>query len=262
MLVIVVVLVLMAVLLDPNPTLTSTTFLAFAAAGIVGTIGRRALFYARIKRVGTSRAEPIKAPMPLYATIFAVILFSKRVTGPHLVGIVLMVAGIALVLWEGTSSERANGERIPWYGLSLPLIAAIFFGLEPIFANVSPREGTSVAIDPVIKMIVAMTTFLLYLDWREWIPRTTDSPVIGVRGGRVRRSLKPGVLPCLLWGAGSARRVGVRRGDLSTHSSRRRSFTARSRRRTDSAADTPSSKPIRRSKESTTAVSESLISIP
>lgn len=261
MLVIVVVLVLMAVLLDPNPTLTSTTFLAFAAAGIVGTIGRRALFYARIKRVGTSRAEPIKAPMPLYATIFAVILFSKRVTGPHLVGIMLMVAGIALVLWEGTSSERANGERIPWYGLSLPLIAAIFFGLEPIFANVSPREGTSVATDPVIKMIVAMTTFLLYLDCANGSRAQLTVPRSAFAGG-VFAGLSNPAFFLAYYGALVVLRVGVRRGDLSTHSSRRRSFTARSRRRTDSAADTPSSKPIRRSKESTTAVSESLISIP
>lgn len=67
---------------------------------------RHAFFYARIKRVSGSRAEPIKASMPLYATIFAVILPSERVTGPHLVSIVLMMAGIALVPWEGIFGAR------------------------------------------------------------------------------------------------------------------------------------------------------------
>lgn len=57
----------------------------------------------------------------------------------------------------------------------------IFFGLEPIFANVSFKRGASVATGLVIKTIIAMTTSLLYLGWRERIPRTTNSPAIGVR---------------------------------------------------------------------------------
>lgn len=170
MLVNVVVLIPLALVLDPNPTITPLSILAFGVAGLVGTMVGRAFFYAGIKRVGASRAEPIKASMPLHATIFAVILLGEQVTGPQLVGIVLMVGGIALVSWEGSSAERAAGTEIPWFGLSLPLIAAVFFGLEPIFANVGFDEGTSVLTGLAIKTIVALTTFVLYLRWRSQLP--------------------------------------------------------------------------------------------
>jgi len=60
----------LALAFDPNPTLIPRSILAFAAAGIVGTMIGRSLFYAGIKQIEASRAEPIRASMPLHATVF------------------------------------------------------------------------------------------------------------------------------------------------------------------------------------------------
>jgi len=172
----VVVLVPLAAVLEPNPTVTPRSVVAFAFAGIVGTVIGRAFFYSGIKLVGASRAEPIKASMPLHATVLAVLVLGERATGPQFLGIVLMVVGIALVSWEGAASDRAAGVETSRLALSLPLFAAFFFGLEPILANVGFAEGTSVATGLAIKTIAALAAFLAYLRARGTVPRVWELP--------------------------------------------------------------------------------------
>ncbi|WP_331234093.1 EamA family transporter [Natronorarus salvus] len=172
----VVVLFPLAFLLDPNPTVTPRSIAAFAGAGIVGTMLGRAFFYEGIKRVGASRAEPVKASMPLHATVLAVLFLGERVTGPQFFGIVLIVAGIALVSWEQASTDRLEGNETPWLGLSLPLAAALFFGLEPILATIGFGEGTSVPMGLAIKTAAALVVFVGYLAWRGTLPGRADVP--------------------------------------------------------------------------------------
>jgi drug/metabolite transporter (DMT)-like permease len=174
MIVNVVIFVPLVFLLIPSPTITPISFLAFVAAGIVGTVLGRAFFFAGIKRVGASRAEPIKASMPLHATLLAVIILREGVTSLHFAGVILIVLGIALVSWEGMATDRIDGKATDWHGLTLPLIAAFFFGLEPIFASIGLQEGTSLFVGLTIKTIAALSVFVLYLIWRDSLPGRED----------------------------------------------------------------------------------------
>jgi drug/metabolite transporter (DMT)-like permease len=61
----------LALALHPDPPLTLTSILVFVAAGIVSLMFGRVFYYAGIERIGDSRADPIKAFMPLFATILA-----------------------------------------------------------------------------------------------------------------------------------------------------------------------------------------------
>ncbi len=204
----VVVLVPLAVVLEPNPTITPRSIVAFAFAGVVGTVIGRAFFYSGIKLVGASRAEPIKASMPLHATVLAVLVLGERVTGPQSLGIVLMVVGIALVSWEGAASDRAAGVEVSWLALSFPLLAAFFFGLEPILANVGFAEGTSVTTGLAIKTIAALTAFLAYLRVRGAVPRVWELPGDALRWSIVAGLANTGFL--LAYYAGlEVSRVGV-----------------------------------------------------
>lgn len=165
-----VVLVPLVLVFDPNPVLTPRAIMAFAGAGIAGTMLGRAFFYAGIERVGASRAEPIKASMPIHATILAIIILGERVTIVRFFGILLIVAGVAFISMEGRSADRIRGVNTPLQWLALPFIGAFFFGLEPIFASIGLLEGTSILAGLVIKTLTGLSCYSIYLMLRGQFP--------------------------------------------------------------------------------------------
>lgn len=153
----------------PDYGITGRSLLAFAAAGLVGTMLGRAFYYAGIKKVGASRAEPVKASMPLYATVVAVLVLGETLTTGHLVGILLIVGGVALVSRE---SARNPGAAVDGSlaALTLPLLGAICYGIEPVFAKIGFAAGTPVLTGLAIKTLTATVAFLGYLRWRGALP--------------------------------------------------------------------------------------------
>lgn len=172
----VIIFIPLAIILVPSPTLSPRAVAAFVAAGLVGTLLGRAFFYAGIKRVGASRAEPIKASMPLHATILAVIFLGEHVSGLQALGIILIAVGIAAVSWEGSAADRKAGKSVPWVGLLMPLLAAFFFGLEPVFASIGLVTGTEVLVGLAIKSMAALVVVTGYLAARGTLPTPTDLP--------------------------------------------------------------------------------------
>lgn len=198
----------LAILFVPSPTLSVRAIIAFVAAGIVGTMLGRAFFYAGIKRVGASRAEPIKASMPLHATVLAVLFLGEHVSGLQGVGIVLIAIGIAAISWEGGAADRRAGRAVPWIGLLMPLLAAFFFGLEPIFATVGLVAGTEVLVGLAIKSVTALIVVVGYLTVRGTVPRPTEIPRSDLRWYVLAGISSTGFL--LMYYAGlSVSRVGI-----------------------------------------------------
>lgn len=170
----VIALIPLTLLFVPSPTVTLRTVVVFAVTGVVGTVLGRAFFYAGIKRVGASRAEPMKATIPLHATVLAVLFLGETVSRLQSVGILLIVAGIAIITREGSASDRAAGRDVPWLGLVLPLFAAFLYGVEPIFASVGLRDGTEVLVGLSIKSVTALLVMVLYLAVRRSLPGLGD----------------------------------------------------------------------------------------
>lgn len=160
-----VIVVVAGVAYYPRYRLTSVALLAFAGAGLTGTFLGMIAYYTGIARLGASRTEPLKASMPLFATLFAVVLLGERLTPGNLVGIVLVVAGVALISWESRSGAlpRANGST---WALALPVVAALLFGLEPILAKVGFAQGTPPMVGLAVKTTVALGALVGYLRWR------------------------------------------------------------------------------------------------
>lgn len=155
----------------PDYGLTPRAVAAFVAAGIVGTLLGRAFFYAGIERIGASRAEPIKASMPLHSAVLAVLLLGETLTPVHLAGILLVVAGVAIISWESANSRATlDAEGLPYRSLALPLVGAFLFGVEPVFAKVGLAEGTPVLVGLSIKTVSAGLGFVAYLWWRGALP--------------------------------------------------------------------------------------------
>ena len=189
----VVILVNVAVLLPvtlvleaPNYGLTLRSVAVFAGAGLIGTLVGRALLYAGIKRVGASRAEPVKASMPLFASVVAVVLLGETMSVGNLAGILLIIVGITLISWE-SRGDGADGSAAPHY-LLLPLGAALLFGLEPVLVKVGFAEGTPVLVGLTIKTLVASVGLVGFQWSRGAMPSVTD-----LRDGNLRWYVAAGV---------------------------------------------------------------------
>lgn len=153
----------------PDFNLTAVSIVAFVCAGTVATMLGRVFLFAGIQRIGASRADSIKASMPLFATIVAVLVLGETLTPQHLVGIVLVVAGVGLVSLESSRSSLLP-DRAPLSLLLLPLTAAFLFGFEPVFAKIGFAEGTPYLVGLAIKTVAAAVTFSAYLAWRGQLP--------------------------------------------------------------------------------------------
>lgn len=151
-----------------------TSIAAFVAAGLVGTLLGRAFSYESIKRIGATLTDPIKASQPIYATIIAVIVLQESVTLTHLVGILLITVSIAIISWESTQERKDTVHEVRINDLSIPLLAALFYGIEPIFAKVGFAAGTSVVVGLSIKTLAAFVGFCSYLWYRNAFPSFAD----------------------------------------------------------------------------------------
>lgn len=159
-------------LADPFNELTGRSIVIFVAAGLVGTLAGRAFHYEGIKRIGASRAEPIKASQPLHASLIAIVVLGEVVTPGHALAMVAIVVGVALISVEHRRSEDTAGDG-GLVGLAFPFAAAFFFGIEPTFAKLGFAEGVSPLAGLVVKTVGASVGLLVYLGATDSLPRPT-----------------------------------------------------------------------------------------
>lgn len=150
----------------------------FLVAGLVGTMGGRALYYESVRRIGASRSEPVKAAQPLHATVFAVLLLGEVVAPGRLVGIAVIVLGLVLVTREQHGDPTSD---ISLWAFLLPLAAAGLFGLEPAIAKFGLDAGAAVLPALTIKTAAAAVGLLGYLGARGAVPTLGDLRVPGTR---------------------------------------------------------------------------------
>lgn len=105
------------------------------------------------------------------------VVLGEQVTTGHVVGILLIVAGIAAISWETARGDDV-AEGTSGLALLLPLAAAFLFGIEPTLAKLGFAEGTPILVGLAIKTVAATVGFLGYLRLRN------DLPTLAVFGGR------------------------------------------------------------------------------
>jgi drug/metabolite transporter (DMT)-like permease len=153
-----------AVLVEfPSFVVTPVSVASFLAAGLVGTMTGRILYYDSIERIGAGRTEPLKATMPLFATVVAVLVLGERLTVAHGAGIVLIGLGVAVLTWETTQSGATQGEDVSVLALGLPLLGAFAFAIEPTFVRIGFEEGTAILTGLTLKTFAAGVGFVTYL---------------------------------------------------------------------------------------------------
>jgi len=151
----------------PDYGLSRVAFGSFVAAGIVGLVLGRICLFAGIRTIGASRTTPIVSASTLVAAGSAVLLFDESLTVPHLVGIALIVGGIAVISWVTAAGDRATASlRSVGVSLLFPVAAAVFIGVEPILVRIGLDSGTPILVGLAVMMTTAFASYTGYRSLR------------------------------------------------------------------------------------------------
>lgn len=118
---------------------TPLAAVVFAVGGVGGSGVGRLLFFNGVNRVGSSLGQAFTNTRPLFAVALAVAFLGEQVTAPMVVGVLVLVGGLA------TLSVSRGGDVRGWERSDLlyPLVAAVVFAA----ANVFRRWGFTVGGD-------------------------------------------------------------------------------------------------------------------
>ncbi|WP_323192263.1 EamA family transporter [Halostella sp. PRR32] len=167
----VVLLIPPAVLLYDISAMSTEAIAAFAAAGLSGSLFARIFSFSSIQRIGANRTSPIVSANALFATLLAVLVLGESLTPFHLVGVVLIVAGIAVISYQTEESMALEVSRRDLTLLmTLPILAAVFLGIEPIFVSIALAEGGSILPGSAIVVTTAFAGFAVYTGVTSGLP--------------------------------------------------------------------------------------------
>lgn len=171
----VVIVVPLALVLSSPADVTSLEAVgAFVGAGLAGSLFGRLCQFRAVETIGASRSAPVIASTALFSTVLAVLFLGETLTLAHALGIVLIVAGVAYISWETANEEAELPLREVGLSLLIPLGAAVFFAIEPVFISWGLADGTPVIAGFGIKVVAASVGFLLALSLTGSLPEPGD----------------------------------------------------------------------------------------
>jgi DME family drug/metabolite transporter len=150
-----------------------SSVLFFVAAGVVGDgVGRFSMLGA-VDRLGPSIAIPIQtAAYPLIAVLGGIVVLSETVTPPQIAGAATVVAGIWVLLFQGSSdpaeasataeSSESGGATAPkpgWLALALPVLAGVGFATSDLLR----KSGLDETPNPAFAAFVAVSGMLILI---------------------------------------------------------------------------------------------------
>jgi drug/metabolite transporter (DMT)-like permease len=146
------------VITTPLDFLRSPAMVYFLVSGCLQPLFARALYYEALTRIGVSRAGPLRAAEPLFATAIAVIILHEQPTVPVYVGTVLIVGSVWAISAGkgGTANWRLLDALFP---LGAALVSAISQTLR--------KQGLNVLPDPFVAAVtvtsVTLTLLVIFL---------------------------------------------------------------------------------------------------
>lgn len=133
------------------------SFWAFAAAGAVGASFGKIFYYKGIDKVGASKSTSVKNSSPLLTVILAVLLLGEDLTFAAAAGSALIVAGI-FVLTRTEVRGEARPSRVQYF--FYPLMAALCFGINPVFKKIGVESSNLPTLGAVITQSTALLVML------------------------------------------------------------------------------------------------------
>ena len=135
---------------------STTGFVFFILAGLIGTVAGRLLRFVAIEKVGASIAAALTNLNPLVSTVLAILLLGEHVTLPILAGTLVIVLGTMLL--------SAGGRRLGFQPrhLVLPLMSAACFGVVAILRKLG-LSHTGAVLGSAINVTTALIAFTALL---------------------------------------------------------------------------------------------------
>ncbi len=152
-----------AVWFYPEYDLTPTAVAAFIAAGIAGSLIARITQFMSTTTIGASRTAPVVSTTALFSAVFAVAFLGETLTAVHGAGIVLVVAGVAVISYDTARDGDEADLREAGAALVLPLVSALALGVEPVFVKTGLDEGVSPFVGLAVMMASATVGYLVYV---------------------------------------------------------------------------------------------------
>ena len=160
---VVLVVPIVAVWFYPEYSLTPLAVIAFVAAGIAGSLIARVTQFMSTTTIGASRTAPVVSTTALFSAVFAVIFLGVTLTGIHAAGIVLVVAGVAVISYDTARDGDEGSLREAGAALVLPLVSALVLGIEPVFVKTGLEEGVSPFVGLAVMMASATIGYVTYV---------------------------------------------------------------------------------------------------
>ncbi|MBI4527894.1 MAG: DMT family transporter [Deltaproteobacteria bacterium] len=136
--------------------ISSKAFWSFVAAGSVGASFGKIFYYRGIDKVGASKSTSIKNGSPILTTFLAMIFLGEELTVPVAIGVLLIVIGILAL---ARSETKGNGKPSHLRYLTYPFVAAVCFGINPVFKKI----GVDASTLPTLGALITQTTALIVL---------------------------------------------------------------------------------------------------
>lgn len=144
-------------LLVPLSRFESPGVLYFVVAGLFAPALGRLFNYTGIHRIGVSRATPVTATAPLFATAIAILFLGEGITPPVIVGTLFIVLGAVLL------SHKEKEDR-QWRKVDLlfPAVAALCFGISYSLRKLGLIDVPSPLLGATITTTVALLFLLIF----------------------------------------------------------------------------------------------------
>lgn len=99
----------------------------------------------------------------LISTLLAVLVLRETLTPLHFGGILLVVTGVMVTSYE-TSRDAHESRSLREIGpsIAIPLVAAFFYGIEPVLVKIGLAEGTPYLVGMAVMILSAFIGFFGY----------------------------------------------------------------------------------------------------
>tara|TARA_B100000686_G_scaffold194950_1_gene201873 strand:+ start:3771 stop:4652 length:882 start_codon:yes stop_codon:yes gene_type:complete len=136
-------------------------------AGFLGPAVGRVLYFSGIHYLGVSRAMPLTSTMPLFASIFGVMLLGER-PGPFIwLGTILIVTGCISITYKKDNDSSWNRKYI-W----IPFLAVLSLSLSHVFR----KTGVRIVDSPLLAITIMSISGFLFLVLFSRFFSTTQRP--------------------------------------------------------------------------------------
>ena len=123
-------------------------------AGFLGPAVGRVLYFSGIHYLGVSRAMPLTSTMPLFASVFGVLLLGER-PGPFIwLGTMLIVSGCISITYKKNNDSSWNRSYI-W----IPFLAVLSLSLSHVFR----KTGVRIVDSPLLAITIMSISGLFFL---------------------------------------------------------------------------------------------------